>query len=84
MTDGVTLLERFQKMCSRRRQSAQIELRKTAWRELTFAATELIELLLDVGLVCSQGSRDAAGRQDACRYRSVVSGYTPGMRGKRF
>jgi hypothetical protein len=38
-------LEHFQKMCSRRRQSAQIGLRKMVWRELTFAATELIELL---------------------------------------
>ena len=37
-------LERFQKMCSRRRQSAQIELKQMIWRELTFAAAELIEL----------------------------------------
>ena len=39
------LTRHFQKMCSRRRQSAQIELRGMKWRELTLAATELIKLL---------------------------------------
>jgi hypothetical protein len=38
-------LERFKKMCSRRRQSAQTKSRRMIWRELTFAATRLIKLL---------------------------------------
>ena len=38
-------LEPFQQSCSRRRQSAHFESRRTIWRELTFAATRLIELL---------------------------------------
>jgi hypothetical protein len=40
-----TNLELFQKMCSRRRQSAQIELSRTRWRELMFAAARSIKLL---------------------------------------
>jgi len=38
-------LEHFQNMCSRRRQSALIELREITWRELTFAATNLFKPL---------------------------------------
>ncbi len=39
-------VELFQrKVCSRRRQSAQIEQRRMIWRELTFAAARFIELL---------------------------------------
>jgi hypothetical protein len=41
----VATLELFQKICSRRRQSAQIHQTKKIWRELTFAATKLMEML---------------------------------------
>ena len=42
---GLQPLANFQKMCSRRRQSAPIKLRERIWRELTFAATSLSRLL---------------------------------------
>ena len=43
LSDSGTI-EPFQKLCSRRRQSAQIEYRRTIGREPTFAATRLFKL----------------------------------------